>query len=395
MEIQFNGKISVIELFLKYCPSLSIFTNHTKPMIKKIAFLSLAVLTGLTSTAQSRKYSNEFLAIGVGARALGMSNATVATIDDVTAGYWNPAGLTGLKSNLQISLMHSEYFAGIAKYDYGALAKQIDDKSALAISFIRFGVDDIPNTTELIDANGQIDYNRITTFSAADYAFILSYAKKMSIEGLSIGANAKVVRRKVGDFAGAWGFGLDAGVKYQTEKWKLGLMARDITTTFNSWSYNLSDETKYVFEQTGNELPQNGLELTLPKLILGAARMVNYKKFTAQAELNLDASFDGKRNVLLRGNPVSVDPHLGVEIGYSNLLFVRGGIGNIQKVQDLNGLSSYVSQPNIGVGVKLKSIYIDYALANVGQTFGLVSHVFSLKIDLNPRKAVKAADANS
>lgn len=364
-------------------------------MIKKIAFLSLAVLTVLTAAAQSRKYSNEFLAIGVGARALGMSNATVATIDDVTAGYWNPAGLTGLKSNLQISLMHSEYFAGIAKYDYGALAKQIDDKSALAISFIRFGVDDIPNTTELIDANGQIDYNRITTFSAADYAFILSYAKRMSIEGLSIGANAKVVRRKVGDFAGAWGFGLDAGVKYQTEKWKLGLMARDITTTFNSWSYNLSDETKYVFEQTGNELPQNGLELTLPKLILGAARMVNYKKFTAQAELNLDASFDGKRNVLLRGNPVSVDPHLGVEIGYSNLLFVRGGIGNIQKVQDLNGLSSYVSQPNIGVGVKLKSIYIDYALANVGQTFGLVSHVFSLKIDLNPRKAVKAADANS
>jgi Type IX secretion system protein PorV len=373
---------------------LSNFTSNTFTMNKRLTSFLFLILTGLTIQAQTRKYSNEFLAIGVGARSLGMSGATVATVNDVTSGYWNPAGLTGLKSNFQIALMHSEYFAGIAKYDYGAIAKQIDEKSALGISFIRFGVDDIPNTTELIDANGQIDYDRITTFSAADYAFILSYAKKLKLEGLTFGANAKVIRRKVGDFAGAWGFGLDAGAQYQTEKWKLGLMARDITSTFNSWSFNLDDETKYVFEQTGNELPQNGLEITLPKLILGAGRMLSYKKFTGLAELNLDVTFDGKRNVLLRGNPVSVDPHLGIEIGYDNLIFLRGGIGNIQQVQDLNGLSSYVTQPNIGVGVKLKGVYIDYALANVGQTFGLVSHVFSLKIDLNPKKAAVETPAN-
>jgi Type IX secretion system protein PorV len=373
---------------------LSNFTSNTFTMNKRLTSFLFLILTGLSLQAQTRKYSNEFLAIGVGARSLGMSGATVATVNDVTSGYWNPAGLTGLKSNFQIALMHSEYFAGIAKYDYGAIAKQIDEKSALGISFIRFGVDDIPNTTELIDANGQIDYDRITTFSAADYAFILSYAKKLKLEGLTFGANAKVIRRKVGDFAGAWGFGLDAGAQYQTEKWKLGLMARDITSTFNSWSFNLDDETKYVFEQTGNELPQNGLEITLPKLILGAGRMLSYKKFTGLAELNLDVTFDGKRNVLLRGNPVSVDPHLGIEIGYDNLIFLRGGIGNIQQVQDLNGLSSYVTQPNIGVGVKLKGVYIDYALANVGQTFGLVSHVFSLKIDLNPKKAAVETRAN-
>jgi hypothetical protein len=363
-------------------------------MKKIFVFFLLVSLSGIDVTAQTRKYSNEFLAIGVDARALAMSSATTATVSDVTSGYWNPAGLTGLKSNFQVALMHSEYFAGIAKYDYGALAKQIDDRSAIGISFIRFGVDDIPNTTELIDANGQIDYDRITTFSAADYAFILSYAKKLQIEGLNFGANAKVIRRKVGDFAGAWGFGLDAGLQYQKGNWKLGAMARDITTTFNSWSYNLDDQTKYIFEQTGNELPQNGLELTLPKLILGAGRMVTYKKITALAELNLDATFDGKRNVLLRGNPVSVDPHLGIEVGYDNLIFLRGGIGNIQQVQDLNGLSSYVMQPNVGVGVKLKGIHIDYALANVGQTFGLVSHVFSLKVDLNPKRAATVTTTN-
>ena len=356
-------------------------------MSKRFLILILTVIAISENVySQSRKYSNEFLAIGVGAKALGMSNSTVASVNDVTAGYWNPAGLASIKNNLEIAYMHSEYFAGIAKYDYGALAKQIDSTSSIGISFIRFGVDDIPNTTQLIDANGQIDYSRITSFSAADYAFILSYAKKTKIAGLQYGANVKVVRRIVGDFAGAWGFGLDAGVQYTKEKWKLGLMVRDITTTFNSWSYSLDDQTKYVFEQTGNELPANGLELTLPKAILGVGRVMSYKKFNALAEVNIDASFDGRRNVLFSGSPVSLDPHFGVEVNYDNLIFLRGGIGNIQQVQDLNQLKQYVVQPNFGVGVKLKMFTIDYCLANVGQAFGLVSNVFSIKVDLNPKR---------
>src|SRR6187402_463719 len=91
------------------------------------------------------KYSNEFLNIGVGARALGMSNVQAASVNDVTAAYWNPAGLLNMKSKHEVALMHSEYFAGIAKYDYGAFATHIDSQSVIALSIIRFGVDDIPD----------------------------------------------------------------------------------------------------------------------------------------------------------------------------------------------------------------------------------------------------------
>ena len=182
------------------------------------------------------KYSNEFLTIGVGARALGMSLAQVASVNDVTSGYWNPAGLLGIKSDLQIAAMHSEYFAGIAKYDYAALGKSLDSSSAASISFIRFGVDDIPNTTDLIDAGGNINYDRITSFSAVDYAFVFSYARRVGTArkskddlplvnktnpdggGLRWGANAKIIYRHVGDFATAWGFGLDAGAQYDWRK---------------------------------------------------------------------------------------------------------------------------------------------------------------------------------
>src|SRR5688572_3355730 len=89
------------------------------------------------------KYSNEFLSIGVGARGLGMSGAMVASVNDVTSGYWNPAGLTLGKGDLQIGLMHAEYFAGIAKYDFGGLAAPIDATRTIGFSVIRFAVDDI------------------------------------------------------------------------------------------------------------------------------------------------------------------------------------------------------------------------------------------------------------
>lgn len=61
-------------------------------------------------TAQTvRKYSNEFLNIGVDAAAFGMSKSVVATSRDVNSSYWNPAGLTAV-TDYQGAFMHAEYF---------------------------------------------------------------------------------------------------------------------------------------------------------------------------------------------------------------------------------------------------------------------------------------------
>ena len=173
-------------------------------MKKTLVYVTL-LITAVQSFGQggdlTPKYSNEFLSIGVGANALGLSNAVVAGVDDVSAGYWNPAGLTEITDFMQVGAMHSEYFAGIAKYDFVGIAKPIDDKSTAGFTFIRFGVDDIPNTTQLIDKDGNVNYDNISLFSAGDYAFLFSYARKLPIEGLSVGGNFKVIYRHVGDFA--------------------------------------------------------------------------------------------------------------------------------------------------------------------------------------------------
>jgi hypothetical protein len=105
-------------------------------------------------TALKGKYAGEFIAIGVGGRALGLGGAYTALASDITAGYWNLSGLSAVMYP-QVSLMHDERFAGLVNYDYGAVAVPVGLLSSLALSVIHLGIDDIPNTQRAgVDANG-------------------------------------------------------------------------------------------------------------------------------------------------------------------------------------------------------------------------------------------------
>ena len=357
-------------------------------MSNKLLLIAL-VFSCFLGYGQTRKYSNEFLAIGVGARALGMSNTVTSIVNDATAGYWNPSGLINDTSFRQVSLMHAEYFAGIAKYDYASLAARIDASSTAGISVIRFAVDDIPDTSELIDNDGNINYDKIKSFSAIDFAFLFSYARNSPIEGLNFGANAKIIKRKVGSFAKAWGFGFDIGAQYKINEWKLGAVIKDATTTFNVWSYTFSDKTKEIFALTGNEIPVSSKEITLPKIIIGGGRSFTiYNKFSILTALDIDVTTDKKRNVLLKTNPFSFDPHFGLELDYNKIVFLRAGIGNIQNETNENGKKIKSFQLNMGLGVNLNDLFtIDYALTDIGNnSIALYSNIFSLRLNIN-RKA--------
>jgi hypothetical protein len=343
-----------------------------------------------TLIAQTRKYSNEFLNIGVGARALSMGNANVASAEGVNAGYWNPAGLMKQKNDIEVGLMHAEYFAGIAKYDYFGGSKRIDSNSVAGITLVRFGIDNIPNTLDLVDANGNVDYNRVSKFSTVDFAALMSYARVIpKIKGFEIGGNFKIIRRKIGPFGGAWGFGLDAGIKYNRKGWKLAAMARDVTGTFNAWTYNVSQKQIDTYNKTGNKIPTSSLEITVPQLILGAAKKYVFwkKRMSVLSELNLINTFDGQRNTVINSKLWNLEPAFGFELGYKDFIFLRGGLGNIQK--QLNTRATYyvtTVQPNFGVGLKYKIITFDYALTDIGdRSIALYSNIFSLKIELNPK----------
>ena len=352
--------------------------------LRTYILLVILICSAFAKAQTSRAYSNEFLNIGVDAAALGMSNAVVASTGNANSGYWNPAGLMRLEQK-ELSLLHANYFANIAQYNYGSYAMPIDDQSAFGFSIIRFSVDDILNTTQLIDDQGNINYDRISTFSTADWAFTASYARESKLDGFSYGGNVKVIRRVIGDFASSIGFGLDLGIQLERGDWQLGLMARDITTTYNTWSI---DEEAYAsvsgaVENQNQELPET-TEITLPKLQLGVAREFTFHYdhiLTAEVDLNMRFI---QTNDIISSSAVSATPAIGLEYGYTNLVFVRAGVGNFQNVQQLDGNEDVTFQPNIGIGFKYKGISIDYALTDIGDSSAaLYSNIFSLNVDLS------------
>lgn len=358
-------------------------------------YVSYFILLAFFSTVgygQFRKYSNEFLNIGAGARSMGMGGAQIASANDATAGYWNPAALADIKDDPSLSLMHAEYFAGIGKYDFGAVAIPMKQSNrTLGISILRFAVDDIPNTLFLVQPDGSVNYGNIQTFSSADYAFLFSLAQTIKLrqqnKQLNVGVNAKIIYRNVGTFAKAWGFGIDAAVRYHFSKWTIGAVLKDATTTFNAWSFTFSDKEKEILYLTKNDIPAKSTELTAPRLSVGGSYTFTLnKKTTLNTELALDATFDGKRNTLIYNKIASIDPKIGVEINISNTFFLRGGLYNFQRgLKDgdtTNQKKVWIYQPCIGAGFKFGNVGIDYAFNNLAnQSSPLYSHIISLKVD--------------
>ncbi|WP_240964205.1 putative type IX sorting system protein PorV2 [Flavivirga algicola] len=352
----------------------------------KVYITALFCTLSVSIFSQSvRKYSNEFMNIGVDAAALGMSNAVTSHSSDVNSGYWNPAGLLKIEDN-QLALMHSSYFANIANYDYAAYAMPLDKQSAVGISLIRFAVDDILNTTQLIDEQGNINYDRISLFSTADYGLTFSYARQLPVQGLNYGVNAKVIRRVIGDFASSWGFGFDLGVQFETDNnWKFGVMARDITTTFNAWAIDKNEFAKIQNAVAGQnqELPET-TEITIPKLQIGVSKLIDFNfDYTLLTAVNLNVRFE-ENNDIISSSFASINPALGFEFGYIDMVYLRAGMGNFQNEKQFDNTEQLSFQPSFGVGFKYSGVQIDYAFTDIGdQSVALYSNVFSLKLDFS------------
>lgn len=355
--------------------------------MKKI-FIALAAFSAMSFRAQIvRKYSNEFLNIGAGARGLAMGGAVISNQNDVYAPMWNPAGLLGVERDWQGAAMHSEYFESIAKYDYIAFAKPLDNRGGVfGVSVVRLGVDDILNTTQMIDAEGNVDYDKITSFSQADYAALLSYAFHPGGNNkLDVGASAKFVYRNVGKFANGFGFGFDLGAIYHDDNgWNYGAMLKDATTTVNFWKVNQKELSAVVGDKEFNPAPKDKMEITMPKLNVGASKNFELSKdisLLPEAGINVDFA---KTAALISTDFASITPYAGAELKYQDMIFVRVGVNRFQNITDIEDLKRKVSfQPSAGLGIKYKGLILDYAITNSGVGgSNFFSNFFSLKLDM-------------
>jgi hypothetical protein len=369
--------------------------KHLFSSIFFIVFFSCSV------HAQQRVYVNEYLNIGVGGRALAMGGSVTATTGDITAGYWNPAGLMSVRPDFQVGLMHAEYFAGNSKYDYAGIAVPLKSRHrTLGISALRFATDDIAYTIDYVQPDGSFDDSKLKSISAGDYAFLLSYAqdlklfKKIPAFQTRIGANAKIIYRHIGTMANAWGAGLDLGLQSTYGRWRFGIMAKDVTTTVTAWSFHLTEHEKEVFGQTGNEIPVKSYEVMKPRFALGVGRYFTPQKSKIQllAEVNADLTTDGRRNTLVGNADLSLDPHAGVELSYKGIVYLRFGVSNFQRVLDdrdtTNQAKYTIWQPSAGAGLHIAGLLIDYAYTSLQtQSNPLYSHIISVRLDINRNRS--------
>ena len=354
--------------------------------MKKYLFI-LTLLSVFSNAQIVRKYSNEFLNIGAGARGLAMGGAVISNQNDVYAPMWNPAGLTEIDRDWQGAAMHAEYFESIAKYDYISFAKALDSNDGvLGISIVRLGVDNILNTTQMIDSEGNIDYDKISKFSTSDYAGIISYAfHPAGKEKLSVGVNAKIVYRNVGKFANGFGFGFDLGAIYNADSgYKFGAMLRDAITTVNFWSINQKELSAIVNGEEFNPAPKDKMEITMPKLNMGLSKNFELNRdleLLPEAGVNVDFA---KTAALISTDFASITPYLGAELSFQKMIFVRAGVNKFQNVTDIEDLKRKITfQPSAGIGIRYRGLTLDYAITSTGiGGSNYFSNFFSLKLDM-------------
>jgi hypothetical protein len=249
---------------------------HPRKTKCRFPFLvAAACLLCLHEIAHAGEYTNAFLDIGIGPRALGMGGAFCSIADDGHAFYWNPAGLALMKRPI-LSAMYGPQFGSVTHpmghFHFIGYAQPLRGAVLIGINWIRLSVDDIPVFPEL-QGNSFLDRlrdrNLRPTGDPDGYlndvqdALFFSFSKRNELEAdlgwlyhrvkleLPVGVNLKWIRHSMGAHS-ATGLGVDIGVMarlhlndlFQSEKigwFSVGLHFQDITKTAMRWDTRHQD----------------------------------------------------------------------------------------------------------------------------------------------------------
>lgn len=324
--------------------------------------IKTAILTFLTFTlcsAQSAKSvsnvattSASFLEIGVGSRAIAMGGAFVATANDASAMYWNPAGL-GLLRNIETIFVHTEWLAGIS-YDYAGIIFPIMDDASLGLNIISLSTDDMKvRTVDFPEGTGEF-------FNASSFALGLAYGMHLT-DRFSIGINAKYITERIWKEKSS-SFAIDLGTLYNTaiEGLRIGASLSNFGTDMQ-----MTGDDLLVYHDIDESQPGNNDRIFAEMKTDSWPLPVLFQFGIAYDAINIESQRLTLATDAIHPANNRESIHAGIEYAFRNNYFIRTGYRNLFIPNSEEGLT-------FGAGVQLNigsqfNILIDYAYADFGR----------------------------
>ncbi len=313
-----------------------------------VVLLSFAVVTA--QTVKSGTSAAQFLKIGVGSRAVGMGEAFVATANDVSAIYWNPAGLANLKSNEAI-FFHSDWLAGI-NYDFAAFSVPLGAWGSFGGFFSGLTVpDDKVRTVHDPEGTGEL-------FGASDIALGISYAKNVT-DRFSFGLNGKFIKESIWNMS-ATSVAMDVGILYrsQLKDLRIGMMMSNFGTEMQ-----MSGRNALLFVDIDPTINGNNDQIRAH---------LDMEKWDIPLQFRVGLAFDPIKTSVMRltvgadaVHPSDNNEYLngGIEYAFKEMLFLRGGYRGLGIDQLEGGLTLGGGfQYDFGgtAKIRLNYAYVDY-----------------------------------
>jgi len=305
----------------------------------------------------------QFLKIGVGARGNGMGGAYSSLANDVTAMYWNPAGIADI-NGMAANISYTQWFAGFS-HNFAGLVLPIGDSYRLGVSLTSFSSGDIPITTlEKAEGTG-------ASYSISDFALGASLAGYITNE-FAFGLSFKYIQNSFASL-GSSGVAFDVGTVYKTD-FKDTRLSFSISNLGGQQSYSGADlnrQGKLINELSSSPLDQQLLTnpFNLP-LIFRAGASTDVTAMIQGVD-KLDANAEHRLVAAVEFETLSDTPEMytiGAEYTWSNTLSIRGGY---KLGHDSFNFAGGVGFKYVGEGFDGQ---IDYSI-NPVQNIGLVNRL--------------------
>ncbi len=159
-----------------------------KKIIVILLFIALPLSTFGGDFSKVGTAAAQFLKIGVGARAMSLGGSFTAIASDVSTIYWNPAGITNLKTT-SLGFTHTQWFADIS-HDFAGVSVPISESDFIAVSATSLTTGEQEVTTVAQPNGTGVFYN------VSDLAIGLTYGRQLT-DRFSVGLSVKYIQQNL------------------------------------------------------------------------------------------------------------------------------------------------------------------------------------------------------